>query len=166
MRSDVSARGRDENATNAGQMSRGREEELRVGFGENSISIPGLVARTLGRNLSDARNMVPTVGELMEAQQARAEERRVEARDDLEARREELQEGARDPAIRIDFQRAEAQARAQARQFGSTVETTDTQDRPRIETAGPPVRSSQLSGPITGQAFTFAPTAAQFDLRG
>ena len=163
---EASARVRDEESTAVGRLSRGREGELRAGFGENSISIPGLVARTLGRNLSEARKMVPTVGEVLEEQQARAEQRRIEARKELEARRDELQEDIRDSSIRIDFQRAEAQARAQVRQFGDTGEGPAAQNRARIEAAEPPAQFLQPSGPATADVLTFVPTAAQFDLRG
>ena len=167
IRSDSAMRARDNAAPAPGSARPRPDERIRAGFGENTVSIPGLAARTLGRNLTEARKLVPTVAELQQEQQMRAEERRSEALENLEARRESLQENVQEPVIRVDFQRAESQARAQARQFINSVNEAAGQARTRVEGAPAPAQGPQASIQVAGQAFTFNPPgAAQFDLRG
>jgi hypothetical protein len=94
--------------------SRDREETeiARAGFGAGTVSVPTAAVRALGTNLDNARQIVPTV------EQSRAElrERLAQERALKEA---ETTEQAQEPPepINVSFQRNEAAARAQARQF-------------------------------------------------
>ncbi|MFO7976311.1 MAG: hypothetical protein R6V12_16950 [Candidatus Hydrogenedentota bacterium] len=164
---DTPARSRDETAQKLRTESRGKEVEITAGFGENTISIPGLAARTIGSNMSNARKMVPTLEELRQEQQERVEERRAEAREELEARLRELEENAREPVVRIEFQRAESEARAQARAFTDAGNEEPREPRPLTEGQEPQVQNRQASLEVGERAFTFtAPASAEFDLQG
>lgn len=52
-------------------------EPPRAGFGENSISLPGVSLNTIGRQLEAGRRVVPTAQELREEVQARLAEERA-----------------------------------------------------------------------------------------
>lgn len=141
---------------------RGDEDRVRAGFGENTISIPAITAHTVDRSFEEARKMVPTLEELRQEQQARAEERRAEALDRLDARRETPGKNTQEPMIRIDFQRAESQARAQTRPAADSLSASAAQPG-----AGATAQGSGASVQAARQAFTFAPlAAARFDVRG
>jgi len=63
--------------------NRGEQEDtLQVGFGENTVSVPGVALSTVGRNLANARDAVPSVEELQDELRARQAEAR--ARQQLE----------------------------------------------------------------------------------
>jgi hypothetical protein len=88
-----------------------RTPEIHAGFGENTVSIPGLSVNTIQRNVSEARRVVPDLQE----QQQRVRERAAEQRA-LQAPRESRFE----PAV-FRQSRHEFAARAQARQFVTSV---------------------------------------------
>lgn len=58
-----------------------REQVIEAGFGDNTVSVPGVTIRTLNRNLVEARKVVPTTEALREEAAARVEERREAIRD-------------------------------------------------------------------------------------
>jgi len=164
---EIPVRSREESAPELRAGAEGQEEQITAGFGENTISIPGLAARTIGRNMTDARKMVPTFEEMRQAQEAQAEERRAQAREELEARWLNFEENRQEPVVRIDFQRAESQARAQAREFIQSSNQTAQETRARIESQEPEVQERQASIETANRAFTFTPpSSAQFDFQG
>lgn len=166
VRQTTPARSREETAPQPGAGARGQDVPIGAGFGENTISIPGLTARTIGRNMTDVRKMVPTLDEMRAEQKARAEERRAEALEELEAQWQDLEENAREPIVRIDFQRAEAQARAQTRQFDNTSAPAAPESPSRVAGAKLPVPTPKTPPESAGGAIPFSPPAAmQFDLR-
>ncbi len=162
--SDSSGRTSKESASASEPGFHADEGRIRAGFGENTISIPAITVHTVDRNFEEARKMVPTLEELRQEQQARTEEQRAEARERLEARREALGKSAQEPIIRIDFQRAESQARTQARPAVNSLNPSAASPGASAETiAQGPGASVQAAR----QAFTFAPFAvARFDVRG
>jgi hypothetical protein len=139
--------------------------QIHAGFGANTISIPALIAHTVGRNFEEARKMLPSLDELRAAQQARAEEERAEAREQLEAQRATLgASSAQGPAIRLDFQRAESQARAQTQAAASGPESSVAHTG-----IGAPALGKRPDASVRAacHAFVFAPLAmARFDVRG
>lgn len=68
----------------------------RAGFGEGTVSMPGVAIRTIGRGMESARRIVPTVEEL------RAEVRERLARQ-REARLEEMEQPRQVVATRIEL---------------------------------------------------------------
>jgi len=158
-RAGMSARSIEETASPYRETEpRGQEARITAGFGENTISIPGIAAQAVRRNLAEARKIVPTLEEVRYAQEAQAEKRRTEAREELAAHSKAPEEGVPEPPIRSDFQRAESQASAQAQQSLDAVNQ-----------AGEEVRAQESQAPgLSGvQPFAFAsPTAAKLDLRG
>lgn len=142
-------------------------ERIGLGFGENTVSVPGLAVQTIGRNMTAARTMIPTIEEVLQEQRARAEEHRAEALEDLEARRAALEENLQQPASRLDFQRAESQARAQTQQPVNTIEHTARDAPAPIESNErrvPPGIQAAIQAARKAFAFT-PPPAAQFDVR-
>ncbi|HOF41853.1 MAG TPA: hypothetical protein PLD73_17420 [Candidatus Hydrogenedentes bacterium] len=162
---DMSGRAFGETGPAPGAGFRDDERQIHAGFGDNTISIPALVAHTVDRNFEEARKMLPSLEELRAAQQARAEERRAEAQERLEAQRATLgASSAQEPVIRVDFQRAESQARAQTQAAASA---------PNSSAAPAGIGTPAFAkGPDTSvraacRAFVFAPLAlARFDVRG
>jgi len=107
-RAGMSARSIEETASPYRETEpRGQEARITAGFGENTISIPGIAAQAVRRNLAEARKIVPTLEEVRYAQEAQAEKRRTEAREELAAHSKAPEEGVPEPPIRSDFQRAE-----------------------------------------------------------
>ena len=88
-----------------------RTPEFQAGFGENTVSIPGLTVRSIRRNVSEARRVVPDLQE----QQQRVRDRAAEQRE-LQAPRESGFEPAAFQQSRYEFA-----ARSQASQFVSSV---------------------------------------------
>lgn len=75
-----------------------REQVIEAGFGENTVSVPGVTIRTLNRNLVDARKAVPSPEALREDAAARAEDQRAAVRERIRPPdiAERLQERAAD----------------------------------------------------------------------
>lgn len=166
VRQDTPARSREETAPQPGAGARGQDVPIGAGFGENTISIPGVAARTIGRNMTNARKIVPTLDEMRAEQKARSAERRAEALEELEAQWQDLEENAREPVVRIDFQRAEARARAETRTFDNTTVPAAPESPVRIAGGNPPVSTLKTPAGSAGGAVPFSPPAtAQFDLR-
>ena len=93
----------------------------RVGFGEGTISVLGVAATTVDRNLESAREIVPTLDELSTEARARAETVRAEAANAEQARAESTSPESR---------RNESAARAQALGFPPSTPATDATSVP------------------------------------
>ena len=88
-----------------------RTPELQAGFGENTVSIPGLTLDTIQRNISEAKRIVPDLRE----QQQRDRDRAAEQRELLAPRESRFE------PVAFDQSSHEYAARAQARQFITSV---------------------------------------------
>jgi hypothetical protein len=110
-------------------------EPLRAGFGDGTVSIPGLTVRAIDTNLAGARRIVPTL-----------EESREELRGRLAEQRALLEREPREPAEvrptppepeRLDIRREQALAVARTRQFLNSLNEAAAAAAERTGTAAP-----------------------------
>ncbi len=118
------SRSRDQEPDRA-QLNRDATEQ-RVGFGEGTISVLGVAATTVDRNLESAREIVPTLDELSAEARARAEAVRDDAANTEQARAENSSPESR---------RNESAARAQAQGFVQPPPAAETDQVARDEPA-------------------------------
>jgi hypothetical protein len=120
---------------------RTEEPAERLGFGQDSVSIPRIAIRTIDRNLRAAGELVPSVEEL----QVAAEERR--AQQELEAREE-----TRPAAPRFDVRVGLAQAVENTRTFVNSINEGASGARER-STGVPVERPGRLNVQVGGNSF-------------
>lgn len=137
---------------------RGREEERftlfrerrdrspRVGFGENTVTVPGAAIDALGRGLDSARRLTPNLQEL----QAEARERFRELRAETQARIQERSEGGR--RVEFDVNRA-GPGTDGARDFVNRLNDSAGRTLARINSDNQPEPRFRGSFSINGQNF-------------
>lgn len=125
-----------------------REQIIEAGFGENTVSVPGVTIRTLNRNLVEARKAVPSTEALREEAAARVEERR-----------EAIRERITPPDIAERLQETAAR-RQQPPEVQPQAAAPDNRPRPP-EPARPEPVVQRVRPEAAPQARNFATQAAQ-----
>ena len=138
-----------------------REEVIEAGFGENTVSVPGVTIRTLNRNLLEARNAVPSAAELRQEAAVRSTQRRQQIQEQISTDRQRKPgparpEGAKappelppeEPPPRAEVQRVRPEASAQVRNF-----TQEPVRRPETAHEKPPA-AYEAPSPAPGTPVT------------
>lgn len=124
-----------------------RQQELRIGFGEGTVSLPGATLKTIGSGVRNARRMVPTVEEIRQEHRLRM----AELRQATERREFERPER---PQRRVELRLPEPSA--QARNFINQLDQTAAIAQARVTGQEIPAGPGRASFQVNGQTFTFA----------
>ena len=89
---------------------RDQAETPQVGFGQGTVSAPAAVLRTVGRNMQEARQLVPSLESLQEEARTRADAERQRIMDTVREREPR-------PSMTTTITQAQTQAAGQARRF-------------------------------------------------
>ena len=116
-----------------------REDPLRIGFGEGTVSMPGLTMRAIDSNMKGARRIVPSLEETREEVRERLADQR-----DLFARETRAAEPvAREPQS-LGFAQGEALARTRSRQLINALDAA-------AATTPPPLRGEGGPAPVENE---------------
>ena len=107
--------------------SKNKIQDLKAGFGKDTLSIGNIALRTLGTNLKSARRVVPSVEELIDEAQMRNAEQKTASEEAVEKLKEDSQEEVSfRPAPTTEARRFEEPYSAPA----STAPQEDTPESP------------------------------------
>lgn len=120
----------------------------KIGFGDESVKVPGLAVATIRRNLREAKKLVPT----LEESHARVRER---VQEDAERMEEEA-----DVAPALDLGAGRSRAIAETRQFVNALNTTAGHALERVG-AVPAGKTNRLDVRIGDVAIPFDSPAAR-----
>ena len=151
---------REENDPGAVFFNRKQTEMVRIGFGADTVSLPGATLRTLGRNMKSVRRLVPSPEEAREEVRARISERREQAEGTADSQRQQILQP-------LGLAGKEAAAKLQARAFVNEINEAAGRAQARAEGQEPKPPEVRPTVRIGGENIEFLkpPTPPTLDLR-
>lgn len=125
-------------------------EVLRLGFGDGTVSVPGMAQRTVRRGMQNAERLVPTVEELREQVRVRS----AEARERVAQQSQRNDRPVPVPQT-VDYLGMEARAAAEARDFINTLDRTARRAQARLENREAPEAPKRVDIRIGDEQFRF-----------